>query len=314
VKEPSLKKKRVAVMMGGLSREREISLKTGKAILKALTEKGYMVTSIDVGDDIAEKLVKEKIECAFLALHGRFGEDGTIQGMLELMRIPYTGSGVLASALAMHKIMSKKFFLCEKIPTPCFEVFQREEIKKDPPKKISLPLPIVVKPAREGSTIGISIVRKDEELGSALKKAGEYDEEILVEEFMKGREITVGILENIPLPVIEIVPKSGFYDYYSKYTKGETQYILPARIPREKYLYAQEIGLRAFQELGCSSLGRVDLMTDEDENPFVIDVNTMPGMTETSLLPKAASYAGIPFEDLVERILLGASLKVESGK
>ena len=298
-------------MMGGLSREREISLKTGKAILKALTEKGYMVTPIDVGDDIAEKLVKEKIEYAFLALHGRFGEDGTIQGMLELMRIPYTGSGVLASALAMHKIMSKKFFLCEKIPTPRFEIFQRDEINKDHPKKISLPLPIVVKPAREGSTIGISIVRKDEELGPALKKAGEYDEEILVEEFMKGREITVGILENIPLPVIEIVPKSGFYDYHSKYTKGETQYILPARIPREKYLYAQNIGLRAFQELGCSSLGRVDLMTDEDENPFVIDVNTMPGMTETSLLPKAASYAGIPFEDLVERILLGASLKIE---
>ena len=301
-------------MMGGLSREREISLKTGKAILKALTEKGYMVTPIDVGDDIAEKLVKEKIECAFLALHGRFGEDGTIQGMLELMRIPYTGSGVLASALAMHKIMSKKFFLCEKIPTPRFEVFQREEIKKDPPKEVSLPLPVVVKPAREGSTIGISIVRKDEELSPALKMAGEYDGEILVEEFMKGREITVGIIENIPLPVIEIAPKSGFYDYHSKYTKGETQYILPARIPREKYLYAQEVSLKAFQELGCSGVGRVDLITDEDENPFVIDVNTMPGMTETSLLPKAASYAGIPFEDLAERILLGASLKTEGGK
>ncbi|MGZ3615326.1 MAG: D-alanine--D-alanine ligase, partial [Thermodesulfobacteriota bacterium] len=236
------------------------------------------------------------------------------QGMLELMRIPYTGSGVLASALAMHKIMSKKFFLCEKIPTPRFEVFQREEIKKDPPGKISLPLPVVVKPAREGSTIGVSIVRKDEELGLALTKAGEYDEEILVEEFMKGREITVGILENIPLPVIEIVPKSGFYDYHSKYTKGETQYILPARIPREKYLYAQEISLKAFQKLGCSGVARVDLMTDENENPSVIDVNTMPGMTETSLLPMAARYAGIPFEDLVERILLGASLKIESGK
>ena len=300
--------------MGGLSREREISLKTGKAILKALTEKGYTVLPIDVGDDIAEKLVKEKIECAFLALHGRFGEDGTIQGMLELMRIPYTGSGVLASALAMHKIMSKKFFVCEKIPTPRFEVFQREEIKKSHPKKVSLPLPVVVKPAREGSTIGVSIVRKDEELGPALKTAGEYDEEILVEEFMKGREITVGILENIPLPVIEIVPKSGFYDYHSKYTKGETEYILPARIPREKYLYAQEMSLKAFQGLGCSGVGRVDLMTDEDENPFVIDVNTMPGMTETSLLPKAASYVGIPFEDLVERILLGASLKMESGR
>jgi D-alanine-D-alanine ligase len=311
---PSLKKKKIAVMMGGLSREREISLKTGKAILKALTEKGYTVVPIDVRDDIAEKLIKEKVECAFLALHGRFGEDGTIQGMLELMRIPYTGSGVLASALAMHKIMSKKFLLCEKIPTPRFEVFQREEIKKGYPKKVSLPLPVVVKPAREGSTIGISIVRKDEELDPALKMAGEYDEEILVEEFMKGREITVGILENIPLPVIEIAPKSGFYDYHSKYTKGETQYILPARIPREKYLYAQEMSLKAFQELGCSGVGRVDLMTDEDENPFVIDVNTMPGMTETSLLPKAASYVGIPFEDLAERILLGASLKTEGEK
>ena len=301
-------------MMGGLSREREISLKTGKAILKALTEKGYTVAPVDVGNDIAERLIKEKIECAFLALHGRFGEDGTIQGMLELMRIPYTGSGVLASALAMHKVMSKKFFHCEKIPTPRYEVFQREEIKKEPPKRISLPLPVVVKPAREGSTIGVSIVRKDEELGPALTKAGEYDEEILVEEFMKGREITVGILENIPLPVIEIAPKSGFYDYHSKYTKGETQYILPARIPREKYLYAQEMSVKAFQTLGCTGVARVDLMTDENENPFVIDVNTMPGMTETSLLPMAARYAGIPFEDLAERILLGASIKTEGGK
>jgi D-alanine-D-alanine ligase len=314
MRDPSLKKKRIAVMMGGLSREREISLKTGKAIQKALSEKGYTVIPIDVGDDIAEKLMKEKIECAFLALHGKFGEDGTIQGMLELMRIPYTGSGVLASALAMDKIMSKKFFLCERIPTPRFEVFQREEIKKDLPQSVSVPLPVVVKPAREGSTIGVSIVQKHEELAPALKEAGKYDEEILVEEFMKGKEITVGILEDIPLPIIEIVPKSGFYDYHSKYTKGETQYILPAQIPREKYLYAQEISLKAFQRLGCSGVARVDLMTDENEDPYVIDVNTMPGMTETSLLPKAASYAGIPFEDLVERILLGASLKLESGK
>ncbi len=297
-------------MMGGLSREREISIKTGKAILKALTEKGYTAYPIDVGKDIAERLVKEKIECAFLALHGRFGEDGTIQGMLELMRIPYTGSGVLASALALHKIMAKKVFLCEKIPTPRFEVFHREEIERDPMRTISLPLPLVVKPAREGSTIGVSIVRTAEERLPALKEAGKYDEEILVEEFMKGKEITVGILENIPLPIIGIVPKSGFYNYHSKYTKGETQYIIPAQIPREKYLYAQEISLKAFQVLGCSGCARVDLMTDEDGNPFVIDVNTMPGMTETSLLPQAASYAGITFGDLVERILLGASLKM----
>lgn len=311
MKNQSNKKKRIGVMMGGLSREREISLRTGKAILRALTEKGYQALAIDVSQDIAETLIKEKIDIAFIALHGRFGEDGTIQGMLELMRIPYTGSGVLASALALHKIMAKKFFLCENIPTPTYEVFQREEIEKNPPRTTSLPLPLVVKPAREGSTIGVSIVRKEEELVPALKEAGKYDEEILVEEFMKGKEITVGILEDIPLPIIEIAPKSGFYDYHSKYTKGETEYIIPARIPREKYLYAQEVSLKAFQVLGCSGCARVDLMTDEDGNPFVIDVNTMPGMTETSLLPKAAGYAGISFEDLVERILLGASLKME---
>jgi D-alanine-D-alanine ligase len=314
VKEPSNKKKRIGVMMGGLSREREISLKTGKAVLKALVEKGYNACSIDVGHDVAETLIKEKIECAFIALHGRFGEDGTIQGMLELMRIPYTGSGVLSSALALHKIMAKKFFLCEKIPTPSFEAIQRQNIEKESFKNISLALPLVVKPAREGSTIGVSIVRTEEELVLSLKEAGKYDEEILVEKFMGGKEITVGILEDIPLPIIEIVPKSGFYNYHSKYTKGETQYIIPARIPREKYLYAQEIGLKAFRALGCSGFARVDLMTDEHNDPFVIDVNTMPGMTETSLLPQAASYAGIPFEDLVERILLGASLKIENGK
>jgi D-alanine-D-alanine ligase len=312
MKNQSLKKKKIGVLMGGLSREREISLKTGKAVLRALTEKGYTACPIDVGQDIAETLIKKKIELAFIALHGRFGEDGTIQGMLELMRIPYTGSGVLASALALHKIMAKKIFLCEKIPTPAFEVFQRQEIEKDPMKKISLSLPLVVKPAREGSTIGVSIARTEEELALAFKEAAKYDEETLAEAFMKGKEITVGILEDIPLPVIEIVPKSGFYDYHSKYTKGETQYIIPARVSREKYLSAQEISLKAFRTLGCSGCARVDLMTDENGDPFVIDVNTMPGMTETSLLPQAAGYAGIVFEDLVERILLGAALKIES--
>jgi len=310
MKETSLKKKKVGVLLGGISREREVSLKTGKAVLKALSEKGYNAHAIDAGYDIAETLIRERIECAFLALHGRFGEDGTVQGMLELMKIPYTGSGVLASALAMHKIMAKKVLLFEKIPTPPFDAFRREQIEKNSLREISLPLPFVVKPAREGSTIGISIVRKKEETAAALRKAKEFDEEVLIEAFIKGKEITVGILEDLPLPVIEIAPLSGFYDYDSKYTKGKTQYILPARIPKEKYLYAQEISLKAFKALGCSGCGRVDLMVDEGGNPFVIDVNTMPGMTETSLLPQAAGYAGIPFGDLAERILLGASLKM----
>lgn len=312
MKEPSLKKKKIGVLLGGLSREREISLRTGKAIQKALVEKGYKACCIDVGRDIAEKLVKEKIEIAFVALHGRYGEDGTIQGMLELMGIPYTGSGVLASALCLHKIMAKKILLHEHLPTPSFECLKREEVEKGALGKTSLSLPLVVKPAREGSTIGISIVRKEEELPRALKEAGKYDEEILIEAFMKGKEITVGILNDLPLPIIEIAPKSGFYDYRSKYTKGETEYIIPARVSREKYLYAQEISLRAFRALGCSGCARVDLMTDEEGNPYIIDVNTMPGMTETSLLPKAAEFVGISFGELAERILLGAALKVEN--
>jgi len=308
--ESGFRDKKIGVLMGGLSREREISLKTGTAILKALVGKGYHAHAVDVGHDIAEILIREKIECAFIALHGRFGEDGTIQGMLELMRIPYTGSGVLASALAMHKILSKKVLLCEKIPTPSYQVIHREEVERGLKVKTSLPLPVVVKPAREGSTIGVSIVREEKELLPALKRAGECDEEILVEEFIKGMEITVGILGDIPLPIIEIAPRSGFYDYRSKYTRGETQYIIPARLPRERYLEAQEVSLKAFKSLGCSGCVRVDVMTNEEGKPFVIDVNTMPGMTETSLVPQAAQYAGIPFGDLAERILLGASVKI----
>lgn len=315
MKGSSWKEKKIGVLMGGLSRERDISLKTGKAILKALIEKGYMACPIDVDQNIAEKLLKKRIEIAFLALHGRYGEDGTIQGMLELMKIPYTGSGVLASALALNKVMAKKVFVFEGIPTPSFNFFKIDMIgMRNLKQDITIELPLVVKPAREGSTIGVTIVRSENEILPAIQEAGRYDEEILVEKFISGKEITVGILEEIPLPIIEIVPKSGFYDFRSKYTKGETQYIIPARIPRDKYLYAQEISLKAFKALGCYGFARVDLVVDEEGNPYVIDVNTMPGMTETSLFPKAAEFAGIQFGELVERILLRASLKLEYEK
>lgn len=315
MKGNSWKEKKIGVLMGGLSRERDISLKTGKAILKVLIEKGYMACPIDVDQNIAEKLLKKRIEIAFLALHGRYGEDGTIQGMLELMKIPYTGSGVLASALALNKVMAKKVFVYEGIPTPSFNFFKIDMIgMRNLKQYITIELPLVVKPAREGSTIGVTIVRSEKEVLPAIQEAGRYDEEILVEKFISGKEITVGILEEIPLPIIEIVPKSGFYDFRSKYTKGETQYIIPARIPRDKYLYAQEISLKAFMALGCYGFARVDLVVDEEGNPYVIDVNTMPGMTETSLFPKAAEFAGIQFGELVERILLRASLKLEYEK
>jgi D-alanine-D-alanine ligase len=229
------------------------------------------------------------------------------------MGIPYTGSGILASALAMDKIVSKKIFLFEGIPTPPYEAHSRTALKGDSKPAVSLPFPVVVKPAREGSTIGVSIVANEADLVSAMKKAGDCDSEILVEAFIKGKEITVAILEGRPLPIIEIAPKSGFYDYHSKYTKGETEYLIPARLPEDRYLQAQEISLKAYRALGCSGCVRVDLMVDEEGRPFVIDVNTMPGMTETSLVPQAARYAGISFEDLAEEILLGASLKLECG-
>ena len=314
MKESEIRGMKIGVLMGGLSREREISLKTGAAILKALSEKGYRVQAIDVGNDIAEVLIREKVEFAFVALHGRFGEDGSIQGLLELMRIPYTGSGVLASALAMDKVVCKRVFVAEKIPTPAYEVYSREALEKESGIRLSLPLPVVVKPAREGSTIGVSIVRERGELIPALKKAAECDEDLLVEAFVKGKEVTVGLLDGTPLPIIEIAPRSGFYDYRSKYTRGETQYIVPARLSKEKYLLAQEMSVKAFKAIGCSGCVRVDLMVDEEENPYVIDVNTMPGMTETSLVPQAAQHAGISFGDLAERILLGASLKIDCGK
>jgi len=305
-----LKTKKIGVLMGGLSAEREVSLKSGAAVHQALRDLGYDAVSIDMDRDLAQILVKEWVDVAFICLHGRYGEDGAVQGLLEVMGIPYTGSGVLASALAMHKILSKKLFLHERIPTPPYEALCREEIEREAKVKISLGLPVVVKPAREGSTIGISIVQKEEDLLPALKRAAECDEEVLVEKFIRGKEVTVGILGDLPLPIIEIAPRSGFYDYRSKYTKGETQYIIPARLSRERYLETQEVSLKTFKALGCSGCVRIDVMADEEGTPYVIDVNTMPGMTETSLVPQAAQHAGIPFGDLAERILLGASLKI----
>lgn len=301
----------IGVLMGGVSAEREISLKTGEAIVKALREKGYDVCPVDVGYNIAERLVSEQIGIAFIALHGRLGEDGTIQGMLEMARIPYTGSGVLASALSMDKIMSKRIFGAQAIPTPGFRVLEPTEETSAALEKINVPLPIVVKPASEGSTIGINIVRDRTELARAIEHARQFDRRVLLEEYIRGKEITLGVLNGQPLPIIEILPKAGFYDYRAKYTKGETEYILPPRMPRKAQEEAAMVGLQAYNALGCEGCARVDMMADEKGNPFVLEVNSMPGMTETSLVPKAARFAGIEFPELVERILKAASLKVD---
>ncbi|MBN1254458.1 MAG: D-alanine--D-alanine ligase [Deltaproteobacteria bacterium] len=295
--------------MGGISHEREVSLKTGSAILKALQEREYQAVGIEVSSDIVQRLLDEQIDAAFIALHGRWGEDGTVQGLLELLRIPYTGSGVLASALAMHKIKAKEIFLYHDIPTPEFITPHEEELPNPP-----FPPPWVVKPASEGSTIGVDIVMENKGLKEAIRNARGYDQQVLVERFIEGKELTVGILAEKPLPVIEIVPHVGFYDYQAKYTAGQTEYLCPARISAQKKDEVQSVCLKAYHALGCSGCARVDLRLSEEEKPFVIEVNTVPGMTETSLVPKAAAHIGITFPQLVATILEEASLKVEESR
>jgi D-alanine-D-alanine ligase len=301
--------KKIGVLMGGISREREVSLRTGGAMLKALQEAGYQAIGIEVDNDICAHLIEAQIEAAVLALHGRWGEDGTMQGLLEVLRIPYTGSGVLASALAMNKIKAKEIFLFHGLPTPEFICPPEGKEAEEPP----FPPPWVVKPASEGSTIGIDIVMEREGLQQAVRRAREYDHEVLIERFIKGKELTVAILKGRPLPIIEIVPLGGFYDYRAKYTPGQTEYICPARISARQEQEIGALGLKAYHALGCSGCARVDLFLSEQGEAFITEVNTLPGMTETSLVPKAAAQVGISFLQLVETILEEASLKIEEG-
>ncbi len=294
---------KAGVLMGGWSDEREISLASGQAVIDALKDKGWQAAGIDVDKQVWERIKAENIDVAFLTLHGRYGEDGTIQGMLEIMGIPYTGSGVLASSLAINKIMAKRIFQSYNIATPHFVVLEdKAKIVSDSP----LGYPVVIKPCSQGSTIGVNIVKTKKELNTAIEESLRYDEKIFLEEFISGRELTVGIIESEPLPVLEIRPKSGFYDFYSKYTLGETEYLCPAPIDEDLTLKIQGLGLLAHQALGCSDFSRVDFRLREDSSIFCLEVNTIPGMTKTSLLPKAAKQQGIAFPDLVERILLMA--------
>ncbi len=301
-----LQEKTIGVLMGGLSAEREVSLRTGKAVLNALLESGYLAVAIDAGRDLPARLVQERIEVAFIALHGRFGEDGTVQGLLELLGIPYTGSGVLASSVAMDKVTTKKLLRYHQLSTPDFRIYRRGE-------DLELLLngchnfPLVVKPAREGSTIGISIVRDRDELAAGIAAALRHDELILIEEFIAGAEVTVGVLAGEALPIIQVVPKGGFYDYHAKYTVGQTEYLLPAPLDGALQDRLRDAAVAAYRAIGCDGAARIDFMVREQEGEFFcLEVNTIPGMTETSLLPKAARHAGISFGELVQRILDGA--------
>ncbi|MDP2167231.1 MAG: D-alanine--D-alanine ligase [Thermodesulfovibrionales bacterium] len=298
--------KRIGVLMGGTSAEREVSLRSGGAILAALKGLGYDVKAVDAGPDICQMLIREKIELAFLALHGGWGEDGSIQGLLEVMGIPYTGSGVLSSALAMDKVASKALFASSGIPVPGFKVIRglTGEWMEMP---AGMEMPVVVKPQSEGSSIGVSIVREKDGLGEALRTALSFSGTAVIEQYISGKEVQIGIIEGRVLGGVEVRPSLEFYNYEAKYTPGMTQYIIPPEIDKAVYESAREIALRAHMSLGCSGATRVDLIISENGRPYVLEVNTIPGMTETSLLPKIAAHAGLSFPALVEEMLRGVA-------
>ncbi|WP_018247696.1 D-alanine--D-alanine ligase [Orenia marismortui] len=305
-----LKDKKIAVIRGGKSAEREISLKTGKAILDSLNRQGYNTIDIDPKNNFHNTLIENDIDIAFIALHGRYGEDGTIQGLLELEEIDYTGSGVLSSALAMDKIMSKRIFEHLNISTPKFLILNSDsmdDLEESKDKLISdLGLPVVIKPSLEGSSIGLSIVDQKDRLIDAFQEALKYDKEVLVEEYIAGREITIALLGNEEpqvLPIIEIKPKEGIYDFQAKYTKGMTEFIIPAKLDEAVYRQSEELALKAYKALKCKGMARVDLRVNSEGEAYVLEVNTIPGMTETSLLPQAAEAIGIDFDKLVVMIL-----------
>lgn len=301
----------VAVLVGQSS-EREVSLQSSRKILQALEERGYQVVLMEIDRALPARLLADDIDVAFIASHGKYGEDGTVQGLLEILGIPYVGSGVLASALALDKVMSKKVFLAEGIPTPEYRVVDGRQLKQSDVKELmdeilaENALPVIVKPSDQGSTIGLTVVRTAEELLPALSRAVKYDQHVLVERYIKGVELTVGIIGNDDpqiLPSIEIASAKGLYDYEAKYTKGMSEHIIPPRLPAQQVAEVEHLAFRAHQALGCRGISRTDIMVDADGRPWVLEVNTLPGMTETSLVPDAARAAGIGYAELVDKLV-----------
>lgn len=322
---------KIAVLMGGRSSEREISLRSGQGIAAALRNLGHEVTSIDAADgralppgeeessalkhDAVMKLPVSAMlsaiqspavlesDVVFIALHGTYGEDGTVQAALEMAGKVYTGSGVLASAVAMDKAMSKRVFEREALPTPHWMVIEAGVMGRALDVSLLGGYPLVVKPNAEGSTVGLTIVRHASELEPAIHKAAEYDSQVLIEQFIEGRELTVAVIGEQAFPVVEIRPKSGFYDYAAKYTKGATDYDCPAELDKELAKHVRELATECCQVLGCRGAARVDLMLTEEDEPYILEVNTIPGMTPTSLVPMAAKAKGLSYDQLVGRIV-----------
>jgi len=303
-----LKKKKIGVLMGGVSEEREISLKTGRSVASTLRSAGYRVSSIDAGADLATRLRRSRIDVAFIALHGRLGEDGCVQGLLEVMGIPYTGSKVLSSALCMDKAEAKKILAFHGIKTPRWRIVERRE------EADGLGLPLVIKPVSGGSAIGASIVKNRAAIGRAIARAGRSGRRVMAEGFISGRELTVGVLDSVALPVVEILPKRGFYDFAAKYTKGGCEFEVPARLTPAQEKRVTDSALASCAALGCTGAARVDVILSGRGAAYVIEVNTIPGMTGLSLLPMAAEAAGIDYLSLIERILLGAGCAGGAGQ
>lgn len=299
---------RVAVLMGGCSAEREVSLKSGQAVLAALEAQGVKAFGLELGEQAVAQLLAEPIDRAFIALHGRGGEDGCIQGVLEWLGIPYTGSGVMASALAMDKHKCKQVWLGQGLPTPA-SCLLTEDMDFDS-VVTQLGLPLMVKPAHEGSSLGMSKVHSAEELKKAWQEARQYDDRVLAERYIQGAEFTVSILDQEALPVIGLKTDHAFYDYSAKYVSGDTHYLLPSGLTDSEQLRIQELALQAYQAVGCEGWGRVDIMVDEQQRPWLLEVNTSPGMTAMSLVPQAAAYQGIDFQSLVLQLVVNARLKV----
>jgi D-alanine-D-alanine ligase len=302
--------RRIGVLMGGLSSEKTVSLTTGESIVAALSELGYDVVPIFVDRDVDLALRQSRIDVAFIALHGRYGEDGCIQGLLETLGIPYTGSDILASALAMNKAKAKEIFRLHNLPTPPSYVLGREYEDDPLSRHGDFGYPAVVKPVNEGSSVGVEIVHDAEQLVAACERGFCFDDELLVERFIAGQEVSVAILGDRAIGAVEIAPRHGFYDYANKYSAGATEYFIPPRLSPERYRGILTQALRAHRALGCSGATRVDLMVATSGNEYLLEVNTIPGLTPTSLLPKIAASAGIDFPALVEAMLSGARLSI----
>ena len=303
--------KKIAVLMGGPGSERDVSLATGRGVSKALRSLGAEVIDVDVrGENFA---LPKDVDLAFITIHGTFGEDGQLQKILEERSVPYTGDGVEPSRAAFDKISSKEKFREHNVVTPEWEVI---EVGQRP----TISVPLVVKPARQGSTVGVVIVKNASELDSAMAEAGKYDQKLLIEKFVSGRELTIGVLGDQALPILEIIPKGGFYDFNNKYPflnpqgGGGAEHVCPAKIDPNKTKQIQEQALHAFRALGLVVYGRVDVLLPDSGEPFVLEVNTIPGMTEASLLPEAAAAAGINYVDLCARIIALSRARAERSR